>query len=259
MLLELLAQHNGSSKMGGIELDYERDPAFFKATTPQQDRNSVMLAFVAAARAAVGSERTVGLRVPPDVTTLAEIGLPMEVLASLLRTGAVDYLTMGIGFFQFQPGASDFADLVAGIRNRTALGQILFEVTSMLRYGCAPPMQKQSFRDRLPPLALVTAAHLAYAAGADGIAAFNVTHKRPKHKSKSSSPSLAMYFQDESVSDRLLVFTVRILSIIRGAARQRARAAVQCAGVRPQSQLDSSTAPALLSLGQWRPICERPP
>lgn len=48
----------------------------------------------------------------------------------------------------------------------------------MLRYGCAPPPQKQSFRDRVPPLALVTSAHLAFEAGADGLAAFNFAYYR---------------------------------------------------------------------------------
>ena len=62
MLLELLAQHNGSA-LGGVELDYYRDPAFFKADMPQKQRNAVMLAFIAAVRAAVGPGRTIGLRV----------------------------------------------------------------------------------------------------------------------------------------------------------------------------------------------------
>ena len=46
---------------------------------------------------------------PPDEGTLAEIGLSEDALVSLLQTGTVDYIIMGIGFFQFQPGASDFA------------------------------------------------------------------------------------------------------------------------------------------------------
>ena len=68
--------------------------------------------------------------------------------------------------------------LVSSIRSSTTHGQILFELTSMLRYGCAPPHQKRSFRDRVPPLALVTAAHLAFQAGADGLAAFNLAYYR---------------------------------------------------------------------------------
>ena len=50
-------------------------------------------------------------QVPPDEATLAAIGLPIDVLVSVLQTGAVDYIIMGIGFFQFQPGASDFSDV----------------------------------------------------------------------------------------------------------------------------------------------------
>ena len=49
--------------------------------------------------------------VNPVETTLAAIGLTIDVLVSLLQTGAVDYIIMGIGFFQFQPGASDFSDV----------------------------------------------------------------------------------------------------------------------------------------------------
>ena len=177
LLLELLSQHNDT--IGGVELDYERDPAFFKDTEPQQQRNAVMYAFVRAARAAVGAGRSVGLRVPSDETNLDSIGLPIRALSELLQTGVVDYVTMGIGFFGFQPGVSDFAHVVSRIRNITARGQILFEVTSMLRYGCTPPAQAlHSVRDRMPPLALVTAAHLAFTAGADGIAAFNFAYYR---------------------------------------------------------------------------------
>jgi hypothetical protein len=68
--------------------------------------------------------------------------------------------------------------LVTSLRSRTGRGQILFELTAMLRYGCAPPHQTRSFRDRVPPLALVTAAHLAFEAGADGIALFNLAYYR---------------------------------------------------------------------------------
>ena len=69
MLLELLAQHNGSGAFGGVELDYERDPAFFRTGMPQRQRDAVMLAFIAAARDAVGPARTVGLRVRSQATT----------------------------------------------------------------------------------------------------------------------------------------------------------------------------------------------
>lgn len=62
MLLELLARHNNSI-LAGVELDYERDPAFFKADMPQNQRDAAMLAFISAVRQAVGVGRTIGLRV----------------------------------------------------------------------------------------------------------------------------------------------------------------------------------------------------
>jgi hypothetical protein len=176
LLLELVALHNET--IGGVELDYERDPAFFPSCTAQDRRTATMRSFVTTVRAAVGPGRTLGLRVPPSEEMLADIGLPIALLAEWLHVGIVQYVTFGIGFFGFQPSASEFAFLVSKIRQTTARGQILFEVTSMLRYGCATPPQT-AVRDRIPPLALVTAAHLAYASGADGIAAFNFAYYRP--------------------------------------------------------------------------------
>ena len=184
LLLELLASQSAAA-LDGVELDFLRDAAFFRDATPAA-RAATMGAFVAAARGAVGPRRTAGLRVPPSGRTLDDIGLPVDALSSLLESGAVDYVTFGIGFYGFQPPVSDFAALIGAIRNKTGRGALLFEVTAMLRYGCAAAAaasevgyQNLSPRDRIPPQALVTAAHLAYRAGADGIAAFNIGYYRP--------------------------------------------------------------------------------
>lgn len=43
------------------------------------------------------------------------------MLGFVLQTGSVDYITMGVGFFQFQPGASDFETVIAKARTHIDL------------------------------------------------------------------------------------------------------------------------------------------
>ncbi|MDR0352341.1 MAG: hypothetical protein LBI02_02940 [Opitutaceae bacterium] len=185
----------------GIELDFMRYFSYFQLnrTTPRE-RCAIMTAFVADARTMLDrttragrGRRWLAARVPALTVTHDILGIDLPAMVE----AGLDVATLSTNYF-----ATQQSDLPA-IRKSIPSATVLNEVTHVVSVGKPvklPGAREGDFYDtrrdrRATPQLLATAAHLAYANGADGVSVFNFPYYREygvPHQGPFSEPPLHM-------------------------------------------------------------------
>ena len=120
-LLGELAATYAPAGLAGIELDFERSLDYFPASTPNEQRRTLMMGFVRDVRAAIdaapgGEALTLGVRLSPHWEALRAQGLDdlrLLTAPSAGGGGGIGYITWGVFFWCYQPHDSQIASLAA--------------------------------------------------------------------------------------------------------------------------------------------------
>ena len=160
----------------GLELDFMRHCNFFRVEeTTAAERAEIMTGFVARVRALLdrtarpGQHRWLGARIPCYTEPLAPLGLD---LASMARAG-VEIFNLSPYYLSAQQ--TDLAE----IRRQVPDATVLLELThSASNVGNVPGAYDTTLFLRMTDEKYHTAAHLAYARGADGVSTFNFPYFR---------------------------------------------------------------------------------
>lgn len=160
----------------GLELDFMRHCNFFRVDdTTRERRAGIMTAFVARVRALLdrtargGRHRWLGARIPCHEIALDPLGLD---LGAMTKAG-LEILNLSPHYLTAQQ-----AD-VAEMRRRVPGAAIFLELThAAANVGKVPGAYDTTLFLRTTDEQFYTAAHLAYARGADGVSAFNFAYFR---------------------------------------------------------------------------------
>jgi hypothetical protein len=180
-----------------FEIDFERWTRVFNTDeTPLATRCAIVASLLRDVRNAMSPSARLGLRVPPDLKVLDQIGIDLALLANDSRV-RLDYATLGVSYTSYLASSTDFA----AIRSTVDI-PLLFELTNQIeqvkarpsstsldgahrasddadadatRLASAVPATNQLLTKEM----LVTIALDAYACcNADGIATFNFEYYR---------------------------------------------------------------------------------
>lgn len=171
--------------LDGLELDFLRFPSFFRLDkTPLEERRKIITEFVRDVRALLdrttreGRHRWLCVRVPVFLKTLDVIGLDLPALVAAgveMVNASAHYFTTqqhDLGLIRdLTPGAALYFELCHSIWNGPKLAD---------GYDTFP--FRRATREQLQ-----TAAHVAFARGADGISTFNFAYYR-EHGSVGRGP-----------------------------------------------------------------------
>jgi len=160
----------------GFELDFMRYPRFFRLDeTTSSERRRIMADFISDVRnlldrtAKTGRRRWLCARVPAYLSEYDALGLDPSMMAD----AGVDMLNLSIFYFTEQQ-----TDL-AKIRTAVPGAAIYLEMTHCIAIGKRVGKGGDNFIfRRTTDEQFYTAAHLAYARGADGVSAFNFVYYR---------------------------------------------------------------------------------
>lgn len=167
-MLEILELNPGID----FEVDLERWSYIFRPSAPNStQRHKLMTGLLRAVRHAMSPGARLGLRVPPSIAVLDDLGVNLTALA-LDPTVKLDYATLGVSFFAFLASTSDFAKIRAQVPPDF---QLLFEVSELHKYYT---VENKRIQQLLTAEQLTTVALDAYAMGADGISTFNFQYYR---------------------------------------------------------------------------------
>jgi hypothetical protein len=167
-MLEILDLNPGID----FEVDLERWSYIFRPSVANSmQRHELMTGLLRAVRQAMSPTARLGLRVPPSIRVLDELGVN---LTALTQDPAVklDYATMGVSFFSFLASTSEFASIRTQVPHDF---QLLFEVSELHIYYTKGTTRVQQL---LTAEQLTTVALDAYSMGADGISTFNFQYYR---------------------------------------------------------------------------------
>jgi len=156
----------------GFELDFMRIYSFFQLDkTTSAQRRDIMTGFVRDVRAALGPRRWLCARVPCYLAAYDPLGLDLPALNAV----GLDMVNLSASYFTVQQ-----TDLAA-IRKLVPEAAVYLEMCHSTWNGRRPAGAKGydtfPFR-RATPEQMYTAAHLAYARGADGVSLFNFVYYR---------------------------------------------------------------------------------
>jgi hypothetical protein len=160
----------------GLELDFMRHYNYFRVDeTTFGQRSAIMTAFAARVRALLdrtakpGRHRWLGARIPCFAAALDPLGLDLPAMTK----AGVEILNLSPSYHTAQQ-----ADM-AEIRRRAPDAAIYLELThSAANVGKVPGAYDTALFLRTTDEQFYTAAHLAYARGADGVSAFNFAYFR---------------------------------------------------------------------------------
>lgn len=160
----------------GLELDFMRHCNFFRvAETTSVQRSAVMTAFVKRVRALLdrtakpGRHRWLGARIPCYAVTHDPLGLDLPALVA----SGLEIINLSPYYLTAQQ--TDLAE----IRRRVPGASVHLELThSVANVGRVAGAYDNTLFLRATDEILATAAHLAYARGADGISTFNLAYFR---------------------------------------------------------------------------------
>ncbi len=165
MIQELCSNYS----LDGLELDFLRFYSYFRAEVPVEERRAIMTAFVAEVRRTLGPDRWLCARVPCYLPALDQLGLDLPALVAC----GLDMVNASAHYFTTQQH-----DLAA-IRDLTSGATLYFELCHTVWKGAKVLEGYDVFPFRRATREhLQTAAHLAYARGADGISLFNFPYYR---------------------------------------------------------------------------------
>jgi hypothetical protein len=163
--------------LDGFEMDFMRHYSYFQLDkTTSEQRRGIMTAFVRQVRelldrtARDGRRRWLCARVPAYVSALDPLGLDLPAMVE----AGVDMLNLSASYFTVQQ-----TDLAA-IRRSVPRASVYLEMCHSTWNGrkpVGPGYDTFPFR-RATQEQFQTAAHLAYARGADGVSAFNFVYYR---------------------------------------------------------------------------------
>lgn len=186
MIQELCAGYD----FEGLELDFLRNYSFFDlAKTTREERCAIMNGFLREVRAALDAgprKRWLCVRVPCYFIALDAVGIDVAALAE----AGVDMVNVSASYFTVQQ--SDFREIRKKVPTSTAVYLELCHSTwngKRLQAG----YDAFGFR-RTTPEQYYTAAHHAYARGADGVSTFNFVYYR-EHGSPGRGPFAEPPFQ----------------------------------------------------------------
>ena len=162
--------------LDGFELDFMRHYSFFQLDkTTREQRCAIITAFVRDVRALLdrtargGRRRWRCARVPCYLAVHDALGLDLAALSA----AGLDMVNVSASYFTFQQ--SDFAAL----RRQAPQAAFYLELCHSIWNGPKIHAGYDSFLfRRATPEQMQTAAHLAYARGADGVSAFNFVYYR---------------------------------------------------------------------------------
>jgi hypothetical protein len=162
--------------LDGFELDFMRNYSFFQLDkTTREQRCAIMTDFVRDVRALLdrtargGRRRWLCARVPCFQAVHDALGLDLAALSA----AGLDMVNVSASYFTFQQ--SDFATL----RKQAPQSAFYVELCHSIWNGPKIRVGYDGFLfRRATPEQIQTAAHLAYARGADGVSAFNFVYYR---------------------------------------------------------------------------------
>ena len=162
--------------LDGLELDFMRHCNFFRvAETTFEQRAAVMTGFVRRVRALLdrtakpGRHRWLGARIPCYAATHAPLGLALPALAA----AGLEIINLS-GYYHTAQQVD-----VAAIRRQVPGVSLHLELThSVANVGKVGGAYDNALFLRATDEILTTAAHLAYARGADGLSTFNFAYFR---------------------------------------------------------------------------------
>ena len=167
-MLEILELNPGID----FEVDLERWSYIFRPSAANSSqRHQLMTGLLRTVRHAMAPGARLGLRVPPSIAVLDELGVDLSALADDPAV-KLDYATMGVSFFAFLASTSDFSKIRARVPPDF---QLLFEVSELHKYYT---INNKRVQQLLTAEQLTTVALDAYAMGADGISTFNFQYYR---------------------------------------------------------------------------------
>lgn len=158
--------------LDGVELDFYRAPAYFRAAeTSREQRARIMSEFVARVRrtldehARPGRRRWLGVRIPARIAAHDALGVDVAAFAA----AGVDFFNLSASYHVEQSTS------LAEIRRRVPGAGIYLELTHVVSFN--GDTRHRSHR-RTTPEIYTTTAHLAHAWGADGVSLFNFQYYR---------------------------------------------------------------------------------
>lgn len=160
----------------GLQLDFMRHPSFFRTDeTSLEERVEIITSFVRRVRdlldrkMGAGGRRWLGVRIPCLTKFHGDLGL--DVVA--LEEAGVDFFNLSASYFTIQHSE------LRAIRERIEGATVYFEMTHCLARGVAIGKGGDNTTNRrVSDEQFYTSAHLAYAAGADGLSLFNFVYYR---------------------------------------------------------------------------------
>lgn len=163
--------------IAGLELDFMRHSNYFRQNeTTFAERSAIMTGFVRRVRklldrtAKPGEHRWLGARLPCYVETYDELGIDLGALVG----DGLEIVNLSCHYHTLQQ-----ADVALVRRMAGPDVSVHLELThSVMNVGKVPGAYDATLFLRSTDLQLQTAAHLAYARGADGVSAFNFAYFR---------------------------------------------------------------------------------
>lgn len=159
----------------GIELDYYRAPAYFRASeTNLAQRTQIMTEFVGRVRGALdsrakpGRRRWLSVRIPAQQAAHGALGIDVEQFAK----AGVDLFNLSASYHTEQTTS------LAEIRKRVPNASVYLEMTPVVSFNGDT---KNRAHRRTTPEVFWTTANLAYQHGADGLSLFNFQYFREYH------------------------------------------------------------------------------
>ena len=178
MLLEELAEQY---ELAGLELDFLRHSAYFRAEMPEAERIEIMTGFVGQVRAAMdkhkpGDQRMyLSVRIPLDPARHAELGIDVKRFHDV----GVDMFNLSGWYNTLQVGG------VAEVRAAVPDAAIYHEMTHSANshwFFLDSGQYGTNGNPRTTDHQFYTTAQLAYERGADGVSLFNFVYYRMGHE-----------------------------------------------------------------------------
>lgn len=159
----------------GIELDYYRAPAYFRASeTNLAQRTQIMTGFVRRVREALdahtrpGRHRWLGVRIPAQQAAHGALGIDVEQFAK----AGVNLFNLSASYHTEQTTS------LPEIRKRLPNASVYLEMTPVVSFNGDT---KNRIHRRTTPEIFWTTANVAYQRGADGLSLFNFQYFREYH------------------------------------------------------------------------------
>jgi hypothetical protein len=165
--LKLIGELIANYDLAGVELDFMRHPFYFRPQMPVAERRAIMTGFVAQVRKMLRPDQLLVVRIPSRIDKHDVIGCDPRKFVE----AGVDVFDLSSGYETQQQ-----TDLAAIRQSVGPLPGVYMEMQSVIAVKGPSDL---AHRRRTTVQQMTTAAHLAYARGASGVALFNFQYYRP--------------------------------------------------------------------------------